>query len=67
MVSQAIQHVPQWSSTGGINSLVVNTLCVASSRGEDRIMEGTDVAKNIINRTLGRSKTERTNSQGKLD
>lgn len=45
MVSWAIQWVPQWSFTGGINSLVVNTLCVANTGGKDGIMEGTDGVK----------------------
>lgn len=41
MVSRAIHWVPRWSFTGGINSLVVNTLCVVNTGGEDGIMEGT--------------------------
>lgn len=40
MVSWATQWVPQWSFTGGINSLVVITICVAKTGGKDGIMEG---------------------------
>lgn len=41
MVSPGSQPIPQWNSTGGINIIVVNTLCVANTGGKFEIMGGT--------------------------
>lgn len=63
MVSWAIQWVPQWSFTGGINSLVVNTLCVANTRGKDGIMEGKDGVKKKKDKLHFRLRKERKDKQ----
>lgn len=67
MISWAIQWVPQWSFTGGINSLIVNTTCVANTGGKDGIIVGTDGVGKKDKLSSGRRRKQRTKSQGQLN
>lgn len=46
--SEGLLPIPQWNFTGGINSVVVNTLCVASTEGKFGIMGGATNMQNAI-------------------
>lgn len=65
MGSWGIRRAAHTSYTWGINTLVVNTVIVANTGGEDGIVEGTDEVKNkMINRTWGAGGERQDKKQG---